>query len=783
MTGATGLLILGLAAAAGAQAVPDPSTWAQFKRDARRSGDNPQATLDFPLRRTTAVRFPSPLYASPAVADGKVYIQDARGNVACIDAARNVALWTTPLGGFNNTSSPAVANGKVYVGSAAGAFYVLEAATGKVLTRVPAPGGVLAAPAVTADAVYFATFDGTLVKTDAEGRRVWSYDGGRLSATEFAVFDRDILFLAGTNNTLFHRLRDQGERVEVVSKTPAPGNCCPVGGPAFVTAETFAFQSFDSEVGRFYLMKGNAINDVNDARATPSVRGSLVYRGDKCFTAAPNLKPAWRADPSVLYDGGFHSSPALGRDVLAVGSELGVVHFFALEGKDPVRKPVWQFRTLGAGGPNGAVSSSPAVVDGAVYFGGEDGILYGLGRGNEAPVVDLPVREEPRAPRRRLEGAEWPTPGGDMGFSYVSPDRAVKPPFALEWKTRVWSTFKGPMIVADGKVFCAGRMGPFMALDAATGEILWKTHHPGVESRPAPTYADGRLLVMRVRAAQGDSPYVSGASGGPPGEGLWCHDAASGKVLWHQPMKFKYHFNHDGLAVHEGKVFVEQSDERGVVYAVAYSVETGREAWRRALDEAAPGDGKAKLPPRFSGVISEGLWCVSVSDRCTLALEPATGKTVWSTREFFITRRTRVAARNGVVVVFTEKGDQALDARTGERLWTGAAALSPYSQALTDRYLQSQGRQGIFPTAVCAWPVFANGFWYSHNNFGKAHGVNAMAALKDPGAADVVFLSPKEVVWSFSFLSNACPSPSPAYGRLYYAPNAEGVIYCFAPSP
>ena len=64
---------------------------------------------------------------------------------------------------------------------------------------------------------------------------------------------------------------------------------------------------------------------------------------------------------------------------------------------------------------------------------------------------------------------------------------------------------------------------------------------------------------MRSRAAQGDSPYASGASGGPPGEGLYCHDAATGKLLWHQPMQFKYHFNHDALPVHDGKVFVDSA--------------------------------------------------------------------------------------------------------------------------------------------------------------------------------------------------------------------------------
>src|SRR5688500_1207533 len=98
---------------------PDSTSWPQFGRNAQRPGDNPAARLESPLTRPTALRFPAPIYASPAVVNGLVYVQDARGHVACVDAAKNRALWTTALGGVNNTSSPAVADGKVFVGSTA----------------------------------------------------------------------------------------------------------------------------------------------------------------------------------------------------------------------------------------------------------------------------------------------------------------------------------------------------------------------------------------------------------------------------------------------------------------------------------------------------------------------------------------------------------------------------------------------------------------------------------------------------------------------------------------
>jgi outer membrane protein assembly factor BamB len=366
-----------------------------------------------------------------------------------------------------------------------------------------------------------------------------------------------------------------------------------------------------------------------------------------------------------------------------------------------------------------------------------------------------------------------------MGFSYISEDRELKPPFRVQWKTRVWSSFKGPMIVADSKVFCGGRMGPLLAVDAATGQILWKTHHPGVESRPAPTYADGKVLLLRARSGQGDSPFVSGPSGGPPGEGLWCHDAATGKLLWHQAMAFRYHFNPDGLAVHRGKVFVAQLDKEGNLQAVAYALDTGRDVWRQTVTDLAepkepakpnpdvkqPPKG-ARLPPRFSGVIAGGLWCVSLSDRGTLALEPETGKVVWTNKEVFISFRSRVASRNDLLVVFTAGGDHALDARTGRLLWKNESK-NVYAQALSDLYLESQGKKDLHPSGRCWWPVLANGVWYNHS---PSSSNNRLVAVEG------------KVVWSYDFLSNACPSPSPAYGRLYYSPNAEGVVYCFTPA-
>src|SRR5262245_25635327 len=93
------LLAILLVSSSWADQKPLPAdSWPQLGRTAQRTGDNPEATLTLPLRRVTAIRFAAPLYASPVVVGERVYIQDARGHVACIDRTANRPVWTATLG-------------------------------------------------------------------------------------------------------------------------------------------------------------------------------------------------------------------------------------------------------------------------------------------------------------------------------------------------------------------------------------------------------------------------------------------------------------------------------------------------------------------------------------------------------------------------------------------------------------------------------------------------------------------------------------------------------------
>ena len=127
--------------------------------------------------------------ASPAVANGVVYVGSGDGNLYAYDAngVTNCTgspkvcdpLWTGPTGSFIAFSSPAVAKGVVYVGAENGKFYAFDAngvtnCSGTPTTCSPqwtATTGsyIFSSPAVANGVVYAGSLDQKLYAFDASG--------------------------------------------------------------------------------------------------------------------------------------------------------------------------------------------------------------------------------------------------------------------------------------------------------------------------------------------------------------------------------------------------------------------------------------------------------------------------------------------------------------------------------------------------------------------------------------------------------------------------------------
>ena len=112
------------------------------------------------------------VHASPAVANGVVYIGSWDRNLYAIDAASGRERWRYTTGNdtviYNQigiASSAAVSGGVVFVGGRDGQFHAVDAATGKLSWVHDNNGGwTIASPAVRDGVVYFPTSDGTRFK-------------------------------------------------------------------------------------------------------------------------------------------------------------------------------------------------------------------------------------------------------------------------------------------------------------------------------------------------------------------------------------------------------------------------------------------------------------------------------------------------------------------------------------------------------------------------------------------------------------------------------------------
>ena len=726
-----------------------PADWPQYKRDAARSAQAPGDSFAFPLKRVVAVKFSSPIYASAAVVNGKVYAVDERGLLACIEKATNSVLWWAEIGGVSNRSSPAVAGNRIFVGSTAGYLMVLDANSGAEITRLPADGGIIAAPAIANNAVYCLSFNGTMYKADLSGNPVWSYKYPtvRASDQEFMVRGDTLVFIAGPYDStgagepyIIHIVRDLGDhaaQLEIIRFadwiiTPMPQRWIDLG------LHMAGGWGGGGHLGNVYgdarvTAKNCMVGGITTSSFKP--RGSFEIDGSFCFY--------------MLNSGTYENG--------------GTV--------------LWSYKTTRMNKPNGMITATASIADGVAYAGGEDGVLYGLGAGNgDVPIVSILPDSVHDRPGERLTGYEWPTAGGDMGYSAVSPDRMLKPPFRIYWKTRT-SSIGGYVwgIAAAGKVFMTSYTGFLEALDAETGEILWRNAHLvkayGTQDQAPPTYADGKILVMRQN-------------------GLWCFDAENGDSLWHS-LKPDYGFESDapqadGMVVYEGKVLVAWYESGDSVVTAALDIGTGHEVWRRnqwafpPIPDSVTIENERYVGRRIcQGALGGNRWFMAtgVHDNrpgmwgapvcgATLAIDPADGTLLWRTTDHYITAGPDgLNYRNNTVVLWGWRSAQALDAATGQPLWQssqGAWHLAP----LTDDFLSGQGRSGTTRGGYCGDQVWANGLFFGPALTSSAFNFTAKTAA---GLEQ----------WRYIPISKGCAAPALAYGRLYYVPHGEGVVYCF----
>jgi outer membrane protein assembly factor BamB len=320
---------------------------------------------------------------------------------------------------------------------------------------------------------------------------------------------------------------------------------------------------------------------------------------------AGSLQLKWK-NPIGDYFNPIQSSPAVVNGMVYFGSQDASV--YALNASTGAK--LWSFAT------GGQVFSSPAVVNGVVYFGSGDNNVYALNASTGAKLWSFATGNSVISSPTVVNGVVY----------FGSGDNNV---YALNATTgaKLWSFATGGAItysspaVANGVVYISSLDNNFYALNASTGAKLW--------SYPAGTIPGSPAVVNGIVCIGSDNNNV------------YALDATTGILLWSYHALFSVE---SSPAVANGVVYF--GSDAGLVYALNAS--TGAQLWSYTAGGA---------------VVSSP------------------------------------AVANGVVYVATSTGVgnlYALNATTGAKLWSYATGTNNSSPTIVDGvvYFRSGGQSG-----------------------------------------------------------------------------------------
>ncbi|MHC4405253.1 MAG: outer membrane protein assembly factor BamB family protein, partial [Planctomycetota bacterium] len=203
--------------------------------------------------------------------------------------------------------------------------------------------------------------------------------------------------------------------------------------------------------------------------------------------------------------------------------------------------------------------------------------------------------------------------------------------------------------------------GQIFAVEQQTGRLLWRRYFPGVHiCYTSPLYYKGRLLVPQAGLKRCR---------------LRCLDAATGELLWEAPFAGTPSWNrqappvvHDGLAVYafsSGRIEPNRwlvghggipgfpEDQKPLVRA--YDLRTGKIAWTADFSEHGTGgdDGGLCLMDDklyyscFLGYLRDETTGTRRATGVTAALDPATGRVLWSTTRHAVHSGCTISGKDG----------------------------------------------------------------------------------------------------------------------------------------
>ena len=470
--------------------------------------------------------------------------------------------------------------------------------------------------------------------------------------------------------------------------------------------------------------------------APVSIRGSEVFRVRPENGLGLCRHRMGEKDPQVLSTKPAITPPVLTQKHAIYGGLDGALNVVPLDGGKALSFPT------GFGAP---ISAPVAVADGRIFVPCEDGYLYVFGPGGKAglPQTD-PGTWKIRSPLTgKLADAkyDWYTNYGNFAGTN-SNDQGLSAPLRMRWARRLEGTVKHLPVCGGGRLYMHTAEGQIVAVEQDTGRLLWRRYWPDVYlSFTSPLYIDGKLLVPQA---------------GLKKSVMRCLDAATGKFLWEAPFTGSPSWSrqfppvvHGNVAIYAsgtgeyaaqgtekpfifGGTPVPAKDGREVMSWIysndnpyypkdhrprlwAWDLDTGKLVWEKDFSDQGRGgndcgicilDGKLYYSVFFGYATSErrrrGL--PVENNGLTACIEPATGKVIWQTNEYYVTAKCTLSARDGRLYIGGNNRAQqgtddrfvwCLDARDGKLLWKSDAITSALNVVTVgERFIFSNALRG-----------------------------------------------------------------------------------------
>lgn len=775
----------------------------QFMRNSENNGNAPDEQLAMPLNLIAQIKLDDVVMNSPAIVDDLVYVVDQMGKAYCIDPnADPKILWkSAPEGNTaygSNTASPCVANGKLYFATTTGNVHILDAANGNLTRTVSFGSSIVSGPTYANDSFYFQTLDAIVHCLDSDGNERWQWQkAGNIhyGGCVVAVSGTKVVTSVGSN---MYCLEDMGTQARILwsagtsSTRYVPTGISISGGYVYTTC---AGSDGQGQVRMFSLASGSESSKSNEwaPMCTSAVRGTTMYYSRQAYgVTAYDFgvgTAAWKSFTSNAGDlTPSVTSPALSQNHCVFTTSLGRLIAVNLastgSGLNSLSIPPFIFQPP----HNQAINSSPAISNGKVYFGCDDGYLYILGAGPAIqPTVENPLDVHQRKSNLTIAGQRpYPSRGafGDASNDGYIDDPGFKPPFKLKWAVPSYGTFKHPVCAGDDDIVYVTMSGLVTCREQMTGRLRWMTKLPdqGWSRESLLVGENGKIYVPRSL-----SPRYNKVNGQP--NGLYCLDGDTGEILWMKIMGTSNWQRSSPILVDGVVAYGSLLNGDPVVHR--WNADTGDPL----PDIIITGGGEYVEGP--AGCAANGLMFFtgggsgSGKSGETMAIVPATGQILWRTDLPWNSRTGTPVYKDGKLYLSGayQQSKFCLNASDGEVVWENnddlsatlvhAASVGPdylvvahkYEHNKTSRFNLSDGvNTGInlwAPSHGCGSIVLGS------EGFAMSAGIDGIC-IKDSTDGSILWTSG-------GFTASTCPHPAVSNGRIFYCPQDDGMLYCFEP--